>query len=91
MKSNTNYAFWNFAKLSELVDQDYKNRIKLVRKEWRNFENYSIKNLKKKEKEFLYLLKKNRNIALKIITNHIHNLEYRKWFLTAELIKTMEK
>lgn len=91
LKSNTSYAFWGFAKLSELVDQDYKNRIKLVRKEWRNFENYSIKNLKKKEKEFLYLFKKNKNIALKIITNHIHNLEYRKWFLTTELIKTMEK
>ncbi len=90
-KSNTNYAFWNFAKLSELVDLDYKNRIKLAKKEWRNFENYSIKNLKKKEKEFLYLLKKNKNIAIKIITNYIHSLEYRKWFLATELIKTMEK
>ncbi len=90
-KSNTSYAFWNFAKLSELVDLDYKNRIKLAKKEWRNFENYSIKNLKKKEKEFLYLLGKNKNIAIKIITNYTHSLEYRKWFLATELIKTMEK
>ncbi len=90
-KFNPDYAFWNFAKLSDLVDQQYKNRIKFTRKEWGNFENYLIKRQKKKEKEFLYLLEKDKNIALNIITNYVHELEYRKWFLSVELIDRIKK
>jgi dipeptidase len=84
---NLNYAYWCFARLSELVDQDYRNRIKPVRKEWNNYENYVMKSIRKKEKEFKYLLNRNRNIASKILTNYIHNLEFRKWFLASELVK----
>jgi dipeptidase len=90
-KFNPDYAYWNFSKLSELVDGNYKSHIKIVRKEWKNFENYAIKRLKKMEKEFVYLLEKNRNIAVNIITNFIHKLEYRKWFLASELIDQLEK
>ncbi len=90
-KFNPDYAYWNFSKLSELVDGNYKSHIKIVRKEWKNFENYATKRLKKMEKEFVYLLKKNRNIAVKIITNFIHKLEYRKWFLASELIDQLGK
>lgn len=85
-KFNLNYAFWNYVKLSELVDQDYRNRIKPVRKEWNNFENYVMKSTRKKEKEFKYLLKRSRHITLKILTNYIHYLEFRRWLLTSELI-----
>jgi len=90
-KFNPNYAFWNFAKLSDLVDQNYRPRIKIARKEWRNFENYIMKTQKKMEEEFKYLLKKNKPVALKIITNYIKRWEYRKWFLASELIGEMEK
>ncbi|HLP59686.1 MAG TPA: C69 family dipeptidase [Candidatus Deferrimicrobium sp.] len=87
----TDYAYRHYAKLSDLVDQDYKSRIKPVIKEWENFEDYALKSLKKMEKEFHYLLKTDKYIAEKIITNYIHRLEYRKWFLTAQLIQQLEK
>jgi dipeptidase len=79
-KFNPNYAFCIFAKLSYLVG-----------KEWRNFENYIMKRQKKMEEEFEYLVRKNKYIALKIITNYIKRWEYRKWFLASELIDEMEK
>ena len=90
-KFNAEYAYWNFAKLSDLVDANYKSNIKIVRKEWENFENYAAKRLKKMEKEFVYLLEKNKNVAVKMITNFIHKLEYRKWFLASELINQLGK
>ncbi len=88
-KFNADYAYWNFAKLSDLVDENYKSHIKVVRKEWKNFEDYTAKRQKKMEKEFVYLLEKNKNVAVKIITNFIHKLEYRKWFLTSDLINQL--
>lgn len=84
---NPRYAVSQFARLSDLVDQDYKNRIKITRKAWDNFENYVFRNFRKKEKEFHYLYKQNRIITTKIITNHVHNLEYRRWYLADELIR----
>ena len=83
---NHDEAFWNFAKLSELVDRLYRNRIEKVQKVWRNFENFAFKDLKNREKEFAYLLETNKTVAMKIITNYIHNLEYRRWFLAMELL-----
>ncbi|MCP5104548.1 MAG: hypothetical protein GY950_14275, partial [bacterium] len=88
---NPDYAYWHFDKLSQLVDKDYKPRIKTVRKEWQNFENYTLKRLKKTEKEFQYFLTANKKIALKIITNYIYKLEYRRWLRTTELIHQLEK
>jgi dipeptidase len=83
---NHDEAFWNFAKLSELVDRLYRNRIEKVQKVWRNFENFAFKDLKNREKEFSYLLETNKTVAMKIITNYVHNLEYRRWFLAMELL-----
>jgi dipeptidase len=91
LKSSPNLAYRCFAKLSEMVNVDYKNRIKPVKKEWKNLESYAIKRLKKMEKEFTYLLEVDRHIARKIITNDVHRLEYRKWFLAMELLKKLEK
>ncbi|MDQ1353667.1 MAG: Dipeptidase [Acidobacteriota bacterium] len=85
------YAYWHYAKLSELVDRDYKVYIKPVTKEWDNFEDYALKSLKKMEKEFDYLLKTDKRVAEKIITNYIHRLEYRKWFLAIQLTQQLEK
>jgi dipeptidase len=85
------HAYRYYAKLSDLVDRDYRYRIRAVRKEWRNFENYAMKRLKKMEKEFKHLAKINNHIAVKIITNFIHTLEYRKWILAADLIQRLEK
>lgn len=90
-KFDPDYSFWNFAKLSELVDRDYKNRIRFTRKEWKNFEDYLLKSQKKKEKEFLYLLEKKKKIAVNFITNYVHQVEYRKWFLTTELIARIKE
>jgi hypothetical protein len=88
---NNEYAFWSFSKLSQLVDQWYSHRIKIVKKEWGNFEDFAIKTQKSMEKEFDYMVKKNRLIALKHITNYVAKLEYRKWFLASELIDEVSK
>jgi dipeptidase len=88
---NPKYAYWTYANLSRLVDQDYRTRIKIARKEWRNFENYALKVRKKREREFTYFIKKNKHIALKLITNYVRNLEYRKWFLAFELTEKLNK
>jgi dipeptidase len=90
-KYNPLFAFWTYNKLSELVDSEYKSRIRIVKKKWKNFENYLMENIRKKEKEFLYLLEENNTIAKNIIENYIHNLEFRKWFMAIELIKEISK
>lgn len=84
-------AFWRFARLSQLVDEDYKERIRPVRKKWRNLEDYAFKELRKNEKQFLYLLSKNRKIAVNLITNFVHNLEYKKWFIAEECISEIQE
>ena len=84
---NHRYAFWTFAKLSQLMDLDYRERIRDIRKEWRNLENYINKNIKKKEKEFIYLAKRDKTIARKLITNYIHQLELRRWFMASEWVR----
>ena len=86
-KPEANFAFFAFDELSELVDRNYRERIRAVRKEWNNYENYVLKNLQKKEREFLYLAKRHRAITINLITNYVSNLEYRKWFLATELIR----
>ncbi len=91
LNRNTDYAFWAYARLSERVDLDYRQRIRFTQKEWKNFENFLLKSREKKEKEFLYLLEKDKNIALKIITNYVHQIEYRKWFITSELLERIKK
>ncbi len=85
------YAFWSYTRLSHKVEASYRTSIKIVRKEWQNFENYLMKMQKKKEKEFTYFLKKNKRIALKLIANYVAELEYRKWFLANELIEQLKK
>lgn len=84
---NPNYAYWTFAKLSQLIDQDYRERIRHIRKEWRNLENYISKNIKKREKEFSYLAKRDKIVARKLITNYIHQLELRRWFMASEWVR----
>jgi dipeptidase len=85
------YAYCRYARLSELVDKAYRSRIRATRKEWKNFESYTAKQLRKMEKEFKYLLETDQHIAKKIITNFIYKLEYRKWFLASELIRQHTK
>jgi dipeptidase len=88
---SSDHAYWSYALLSQKVERHYRIGIKIVQKEWQNFENYTLKMQKKKEKEFTYFLKKNRHIALKLITNYVAELEYRKWFLANELIDQLKK
>ncbi len=88
-KNDDKYAFWNYSKLSRKVDENYKTNIKVVKKVWGNFENSLIKNGLKKEREFSYLLSKNKNLALNMITNYVHLIEYKKWFNTLDLINTI--
>jgi dipeptidase len=84
-------AFNTYAKVSEMVDKQYKARIEKAQKVWRNFEEFLSADLKDHEKEFAFLLKSNRNLARNIIANYIHGLEYRKWFLAAELLREFRK
>jgi len=80
-------AFNTYARVSDTVDRQYRERIEKTIKVWRNFENFLQDDLKDHEKEFAFLLQSNKNLARKIIDNYIHGLEYRKWFLAAELLK----
>ncbi|HSQ36058.1 MAG TPA: C69 family dipeptidase, partial [Candidatus Binatia bacterium] len=82
-----NLAFNTFARLSEMVDKQYKARIEKTLKLWRNHEDWLFKNLKDHENEFIHLLKNNKNVARKIIDNYTHSLEYRRWFLALELLR----
>jgi dipeptidase len=90
-RDHPHFAYWEFQKLAGLVDQNYRAHIKMARKEWRNFENYALKRQKKIEKEFTYFLKKNKHVALKLITNYVRSLEYRKWFHASDLIERLQK
>jgi len=83
-------AFTAYARLSEAVDRQYRERIAKAQKVWRNFEEFLFEDLKDHEKEFAFLLKNNRSLARRIIDNYIHGLAYRKWFLAAELLKEMK-
>jgi dipeptidase len=83
-------ATHTYARLSETVDRQYRERIEKVQKVWRNFEEFLFSDLKDHEKEFAFLMQSNRGLARRIIENYIHGLEYRKWFLAAELLKEMK-
>lgn len=85
------HAFNTYAKVSDVVDKQYKERIEKTQKVWRNFEDFLFGDLKDHEKEFTFLLKSNNALARRIIDNYIHGLEYRKWFLAAELLKEFRK
>jgi dipeptidase len=82
-----NLAFNTYAKLSEMVDRQYKKRIDKTLKLWRNHEDFLFKDVNDHEEEFTYLLKTNKALAQKIIDNYIDNLEYRKWFLALDLLR----
>ncbi len=81
------HAFNTYAKISDAVDKQYRERIEKTQKVWRNFEDFLFGDLKDHEKEFVFLLKSNKSLARKIIDNYIQGLEYRKWFLATELLK----
>jgi dipeptidase len=80
-------SFNTYAKLSEAVDRQYRDRIEKVQKVWRNFEEFLFDDLRGREKEFSFLLKGNRGLARHIIDNYVRSLEYRKWFMAAELLR----
>jgi len=84
-KYNKKNAYWSFARLSERLDDDYKAGIKKVKKVWGNFEDSLLKNIKKKEMEFTYLLGKNKRLAVYMITNYVHSVEFRKWMNSIDL------
>jgi dipeptidase len=84
---NPDLAFNTYARLSEMVDKQYKTRIDKTLKLWRNHEDFLFKDMKDHEEEFLYLLKTNKAAAQKIIDNYLQGLEYRKWFLALELLR----
>lgn len=90
-KPDKKFAYWVFAELAELTDRDYKSFIRNVRKEWKTYEDYMVKRLKKMETEFEYQLKINPEVGLRILTTYIHNLEYRRWIMAEELIRQISK
>jgi dipeptidase len=84
---DSNLAFNTYARLSTMVDKQYKIRIEKTLKLWRNHEDFLFNDVKDHEKEFVYLLKANKTVAQKIIDNYIQSLEYQKWFLALELLR----
>jgi len=89
-KQDFAFAFRVYAHLSELVDQDYRPRIRRVRREWKNYEEYVTKNLRKKEKEFVYIHRIDPALAKRMITNYLRRLEYLRWFQALELIRNFQ-
>ncbi len=76
----------DFAALNDKVNEDYRNRIRIVKKEWRNFENYLFKALRKNEREYMYIFQKKPVIGMKLATCYIHNIALKKWFIATELL-----
>lgn len=87
---NFKYAFRVYAHLSGLVDRDYRSRIRRVRKEWKNYEDYVTKNLRKKEKEFVYIHRVDPALAKRMIANYLLRLEYLRWFQALEMIRDFQ-
>ena len=83
------YPYWNYVKLSNKVDKNYRMNIKKVKKIWRNFEDFLFHDIKKQEKEFLYIYKKNRILALNIISNYVKKMEYRRWLKTIDILNSL--
>ncbi|MDY0297298.1 MAG: C69 family dipeptidase [Acidobacteriota bacterium] len=81
------HPFRVYAHLADLVDRNYRERIRNVRREWKNFEDYVVKNLRKKEKEFVYIHRVDPALARRMIANHLQRLEYIRWFQALELIR----
>lgn len=79
-------AFDDFAALNDKVNSDYRNRIRVVKKEWRNFENYLFKALRKNEREYVYIFQKKPVLGMKLATCYIHNIALKKWFIATELL-----
>ncbi|MEN8154186.1 MAG: C69 family dipeptidase [Acidobacteriota bacterium] len=88
-KMSRKYPFWNYAKLSDKVDKDYKKNIKRVKKSWKNFENFLLKNIRKREKEFKYILGKDKILGRSLITNYVHLMEYRRWMNSIDLLNSI--
>lgn len=88
---NPGLAYWYYSRLSEIVDRDYKTRVRQTRRQWKTYEDYMSSRIRKMEKEFQYQLKINPAVAKRIITNYIHQFEYRRWFMTADLIRNIQK
>jgi len=88
---NPENAYSYYSRLTTLINQRYMARYNIARKEWENFEAFVLKSQRKMEKEFAYMVKKNKIIALKHISNYVYKMEYRKWFLTSELIGEVSK
>jgi dipeptidase len=80
------HFFSKYAILSNLVDNDYRKRRKLVGKEWKRYESYIFKSVRKYEKEFEYLISINPKIARNIIDNFFKRYEYRKLIKVIEFI-----
>jgi hypothetical protein len=72
-----------------MVDRNYKKNHKIVRKMWKNFENFLLRDIKKQEKEFMYIYKKNKLLALNIISGYIQKMEYRRWLKTLDLLNSI--
>jgi len=88
-KFDSLHPYWNYVRLSNKVDNKYRSHIRTVKKMWKNFENFLVRDVKKFEKEFLYIYKKNRQLALNILTGYVHRMEYRRWLKTIDLLKSL--
>ena len=81
-------SFNTYARLSDVVDRQYRDRIEKTQKVWRNFEDFLFGDLEgPRERNSPICLKNNQALARKIIDNYMHGLEYRKWFLASELLR----
>ncbi len=83
-------AFAVFDRISEVVDARYAELNRATAKVWRNLESFALKELSRKEKEFVYLLGIDRSVGRHLVSHHVHGLAYHNWILARDLLNELE-
>ena len=68
------HAFWTYVHLAQWVDEDYAERIQLVRQGWEKLENQTLNNQQHFEKKVIYLYQENPQAARNILTVYSNEL-----------------
>ncbi|NOZ60554.1 MAG: hypothetical protein GXO74_02625 [Calditrichaeota bacterium] len=84
------HAFWAHWKLANWVDQDYGNRIFKVQKVWQKFEKSAFEMQPGFEKKMEKIFKKDKQDALRLITNYSDDWLIKSWKKSAALVPKNE-
>ena len=83
-------AFWTFRALSDWIDEDYGNRIAIVQKQAKKFENSLFTNQMAFENKILAIYDKNKQKALEQLTEYSNDQLIKAWKQAESLISKEE-